>query len=209
MGAKTWMIAYSDGNAGDALKARPQLDRVATRELAEKLFPSQRLQPAEDGCLVFTCPRNNQVYVGCFPLLSIVAASDFALDKPSELPVRYLDAANGRTVYLHAMHSVVDWFAFAVWKEGELVRSLSLSPDSGVIENIGPRMSFEDAYWAGAYPVETDGEPYPLPFHPLDLGEAALLELFGYQLEGADSPIDPTEIPMSGFNRRKQWWKLW
>jgi hypothetical protein len=31
--------------------------------------------------------------------------------------------------------------------------------------------------------------PYPFPFHPLELGEAALREFFGYQLEGY---IDPS-----------------
>ncbi|MGW3628080.1 DUF6928 family protein, partial [Streptomyces sp. NPDC000880] len=29
------------------------------------------------------------------------------------------------------MHSVVDWLAFAVWEDGRLIRSLSLSPDDG------------------------------------------------------------------------------
>ncbi|WP_439145646.1 DUF6928 family protein [Streptomyces canus] len=33
------------------------------------------------------------------------------------------------------MHSVVGWFAFAAWGDGRLLRSLSLSPDSGIIEN--------------------------------------------------------------------------
>jgi hypothetical protein len=34
-------------------------------------------------------------------------------------------AAAGRRVVLHAMHSVVDWLAFAVWEDGRLLRSLS------------------------------------------------------------------------------------
>lgn len=38
-------------------------------------------------------------------------------------------------MYLHAMHSVVDWFAFAVWgPDGKLRRALSVSPANGVIE---------------------------------------------------------------------------
>jgi hypothetical protein len=35
------------------------------------------------------------------------------------------------------MHSVVDWFAYAVWIDGQLRRSLSLSPDSGIMEIVG------------------------------------------------------------------------
>jgi hypothetical protein len=54
------------------------------------------------------------------------------------------------------MHSVVDWLAFAVWEDGVLVRSLSLSPDGGGLENIGEPYDFEVPYWAGEYPVEPE-----------------------------------------------------
>ncbi len=80
------------------------------------------------------------------------------------------------------MHSVVDWFAFARRNSGQLVRSLSLSPDSGIMEDIGQRFSFEEPFWSGQ-PDDSEDD-YPFPFHPLELGEAALKEWFGYQLEG-------------------------
>jgi hypothetical protein len=51
------------------------------------------------------------------------------------------------------MHSVVDWFAFAVWQDGRLKRSLSLSPDSGVLEDIGAKLPFEEPYWSGKHPA--------------------------------------------------------
>lgn len=110
------------------------------------------------------------------------------------------------------MHSVVDWFAYAIWNEGNLRRSLSLSPDSGVLEDIGVRLPFEDPYWAGVHPViESDQEDfiYPFVFHPLELGEAALLDLFGYQLEGiSGAPLfDPEEISLMRFERYKTWWR--
>jgi hypothetical protein len=105
------------------------------------------------------------------------------------------------------MHSVVDWFAFAVWQDGHLKRSLSLSPDSGILEDIGPKLSFELPYWSGQHPAidpddqDEDEPPYPFPFHPLELGEAALLEFFGYQLEGSPSAIDPESFPLASFKR--------
>jgi len=37
-----------------------------------------------------------------------------ALDHPSKLDRRFLEMAAGRTVYLHSMHIVVDWFAGSV-----------------------------------------------------------------------------------------------
>ena len=55
---------------------------------------------------------------------------------------------------MHGMHSVVDWLCFAVWEDGRLIRSLSLSPDGGIQENIGEPFAFELPYWAGEHPVE-------------------------------------------------------
>jgi hypothetical protein len=50
------------------------------------------------------------------------------------------------------MHRVLDWFAYATWQEGRLVRSLSVSPDDGVIEDIGTPLPFEQPYWGSIPP---------------------------------------------------------
>src|SRR5688572_19395604 len=90
----------------------------------------------------------------------------------------------------------VDWLAFAVWEDSQLVRSMSLSPDNGIMENIGEPYSFELLpYWAGEHPVERthgwpDQEPYALPFHPLDMGEDALRAFFGFIIERMPDPED-------------------
>jgi len=209
------MLAYVDGNASEILQAKPQLDRAAAAALAARLFPGAQAEPAADSTLAYTCPRGGDICIGCFPGLTIIAASEFALDHPSQLPARFLEAGGGRTVILHAMHSVVDWFAYAVWVDGKLQRSLSVAPDSGIIEDIGARLAFEEPYWAGKHPAfepgEEDGD-YPFPFHPLELGDAALQEFFGYQIEGAAEPgpvVDADDIPLAGFRRAKPWWKFW
>jgi hypothetical protein len=77
--------------------------------------------------------------VSCFPGVSIVAAKEFGIDYPSMLSQNFIAAGGTGIVTLHAMHSVVDWFAFARWANGKLLRSLSLSPDSGILEDIGKR----------------------------------------------------------------------
>ena len=110
------------------------------------------------------------------------------------------------------MHSAVDWFAYAIWNEGKLQRSLSLSPESGLLEDIGERLPFEEPYWAGIHPVidpEDEESSYPLVFHPLELGEAALLDLFGYQLEGVVDPsqLEPDDVLLMRFKRSKPWWR--
>jgi hypothetical protein len=142
-----------------------------------------------------------------------VAAKEFAIDYPSKLPQRYIDAGGNGAVYLHAMISTVDWFAYAQWTNGRLVRSLSVCPDSGVMEDIGRRFPFEEPYWSGRYPATDDDDApnaYPLPFHPLDLGEAALRQLFGYQLEGFVDPalLEPESVPLVKYKRSSRW-KLW
>jgi hypothetical protein len=115
----------------------------------------------------------------------------------------------GRRICLHAMHSVVDWLAFAVWEDGELVRSLSVSPDDGVLEDIGERLPFETPYWDGRFPLgdDDDNEPYPLPFHPLEMGERTMRELFGFHAEGfrtldgemVEPTVDPWQVPVPAF----------
>jgi len=215
MGAKTWMIVFADSNAREALAAKPQLDREATQKLANTLFPGEKLEPIGDGDLSDTCPPDDELYIGCFPGVSVVAAEEFGIDYPSKLPQRFIAAGGSGTVTLHAMHSVVDWFAYATWANGKLVRSLSLSPDNGIMEDIGSRLPFEEPYWSGEHPaIDSDEEEhaYPFPFHPLDLGEATLKDKFGYQLEGyIDASLLKSElIPLVRYKRtRSPWWKFW
>jgi hypothetical protein len=213
MGAKTWMLVCSKGNPAEILRDKPALDREATIALAQRLFPTEKLEALGDGDLSHTCPADEELVVGCFPGLSVVAAKEFGIDYPSRLPAEFLALFPGHDIYLHAMHSVVDWFAYAVWADGKLQRSLSLSPDSGVLENIGGQLPFEQPYWAGAHPAvdpDEDEADYPFVFHPLELGDAALAALFGYQLEGMIDPalVEPDTIPLMRFKRKKSWWRF-
>ena len=172
------------------------------RDLPPPFFPREKLDCVGDCDLSHTSPPDNELHIGCFPGVSVIAAKEFGIDYPSMLPQKFIAAGGPGTVTLHAMHSVVDWFAFAQWTNGKLLRSLSLSPDSGILEDIGERMPFEEPYWSGDHPADDEEEaeetPYPFPFHPLELGEAALRELFGYQLEGYidNSLLDPFSVPL-------------
>lgn len=215
MGAKTWMLVLSNASAREALVVKPPLDRDATLKLANALFPGEKLEPIGDGDLSYTCPPNDEIHIGCFPGVSVVAAREFGIDYPSKLPQKFIAAGGAGVVTLHAMHSVVDWFAYAMWENGKLVRSLSLSPDSGIMEDVGQHLPFEEPYWSGEYPAvdsEEEQDAYPFPFHPLDLGEAALKDRFGYQLEGFIDPslLEPESIPLVRYKRsRSSWWKFW
>jgi hypothetical protein len=222
MGAKTCLLAHVQGQAAHTLAAIPDPDSASTASFVAFLFPEASFGTPGEADLSYTYSPDAAVIAGCFPGLRIVVASDFAIDRPSELPAMFI-AAQGTTI-LHAMHSVVDWFAFAVWEDGVLKRSLSVSPDDGVIESIGERLGFEAPYWEGAHPAadpNEEAEGYPLPFHPLELGDAALREYFGFQLEGYDDPslVEPERIRMFLFqpatfarknlSESRPWWKFW
>lgn len=176
----------------------------------------ERLDDLGDGNLQFTNPPDDELYIGCFPGVTVVAATEFGIDYPSTLPPQFLQARAAQKIYLHAMHSVVDWFAFAIWSNGTLIRSLSLSPDFGILEDIGDRLPFEVPYWTDEHPaVDEEEEEYAFPFHPLELGEAALHEFFGYYLEGythAPPPkLDAESIPLIHYRRSPQRsrWSFW
>jgi hypothetical protein len=213
MGARTGLLMYSDGCPIQHLKSGLVLDRNATAILVQNLFPTEKLSPIDDTDLLDSCPPDNQIVIGCFPNLTIVASKEVGLDYPSRLQQRFVQHGADRTMYLHAMHSVVDWFAFAIWERGQLKRSLSLSSGSGILEDIGKPLNFEKPYWEDQFPMHDPvvRDDHQFDFHPLDLGQSALLDLFGYQTEGkADaSKLDPENISLMRFERSKPFWKIW
>lgn len=206
MGARGWMLLYADGEVGPILQSVPAIDRDATWALVRRLYPAHRIAEVADGNLLEQAnPPDGQIYAGCFPGLAVVCTGDAALDRPSRLSRPFLDEAAGRTVYLHTMHSVADWFAYAVWPgDGTLLRALSLAPDPGIIENLGTPLAFEEPYWAGtrsASVADVGQPPYPFAFDPLALAEAALRALFGFNYQGLclDDDPDLERIILAGF----------
>ena len=207
MGAKIWVLVASSSSPAEHLRRIPSPDREASAALATRLFPKRRLVPLPDGDLSQTCPRSGEIVVGRFGDLSIVAAEEFGMDHLSRLPRELLEAFPGQQVRLVCMHSIVDWCAFAVWEDGRLIRSLSLSPDSGIIENIGTPLPFEKPFWETTDPEASESDEFP--FHPLELGDAALLDALGFQIEGDQGLYDPFEISLLRFGLAKPWWRFW
>ncbi|TMQ96167.1 hypothetical protein ETD83_21605 [Actinomadura soli] len=195
MGAKTALLAFSDGDIRPARLGATRSDQAETERLVRRIHPGHDVEPAGEGTLWDVNPPDDITYAARLPGVDVFCDWRLVFDRPSELPEHVLRAGAGRRIVMHGMHSVVDWFCFAVWEDGVLIRSLSLSPDAGIEENIGEPFDFERPYWAGEHPVEPipgwpDEDPYPLPFHPLDLGEDALRALFGFVIEGRLDPDD-------------------
>ncbi|HET6356247.1 DUF6928 family protein [Streptomyces sp.] len=208
MGAKTGLLVYADGDVPDLLRQVDAADLERTFAMMRRLYPDWEIAEAAGSDLwdgVY--PPDGTAYAASWSGVEIVCDRRVMIDYPSQLPRRLVEASAGRRAVLHAMHSVVDWLAFAVWEDGHLIRSLSLSPDGGIMENIGEPLPFELPYWAGDRPADVipwpgeDEEPYPLPFHPLDLGEDALRALCGFIQEGRPQPddVDADGIELHGF----------
>jgi hypothetical protein len=218
------MLAFADGDPVAILKSKPQLDRDACLATVRQLFPGMHFDALPDSDLSDSYPRNGELYVGCFPGLTILA-HDSLVTEPSALDRRFLDFAAGRTMIHHVMISTVDGFAYGIWEHGELRRSFVIDADSGTTEDIGQRRPFEEPFWAGEHQHEPPNPDYAggAPFHPLELAEAALLALFGYQLEGIIGPdeVQPETVPMMCFApaasatatsasaSARPWWKFW
>jgi hypothetical protein len=98
-------------------------------------------------------PAEGIVHAGSFPGIDVLRDRDVMTGRPSQLPGRLLAPDAGRRMILHAMHSGSDWLGYAVWQDGVLLRSLSLSPDGGITEGIGAPLMFEASFWAGEHPV--------------------------------------------------------
>ena len=199
LGAKTALLAYAAEDPVESLRRARESDPAATRTLVAATHPAWERTASSDGNLFDDCyPPEGTVYAGSFPGIDILCDLDVMDYLPSEFPARYLDAAVGRRVILHAMQSVTDTFAYAIWENDILIRSLYLSPATGIAENIGDPLAFEAPYWAGEHPV---GDRYPLPFHPLELGGAALRALFGFIIVGRRQPsdVDAESVKLAGF----------
>lgn len=201
MGAKAAILALGDRDFGESLRQLPHADPEQTAALVGEIFPGYQVELVEGWPLAdATYPDDDVIYALSAHGIDIMCDQRFMLDKPSELPAHVLGAAAGRRVALCALHSVDDSFAYAVWANGELVRSLSLSLPLRVIEDIGEPLDFEGPYWARRQAV-SGRDPGALGFHPLDLGEQAMRFLFGFALEGRPGPedVDASRIGMLGY----------
>ncbi|WP_404869767.1 DUF6928 family protein [Kitasatospora griseola] len=211
MGYRTSLLVYTDGEVPALLRQADVSDPGRTVAMMKRLTPGRTIEPTApvrlwDGLY----PPFGDAFAASFPGVDIVCDRRLISERPSELPAPLVAASAGRRLILHGMHSVVGWSAFAVWEDGRLVRSLSLCPDDGFIEDLGERLPFETPYWAADCNADTipwpdrAEDPNALPFHALALGVAALHALCGIDLDGPPGPnaVDGAAVQLHGFVAR-------
>ncbi|WP_035856457.1 DUF6928 family protein [Cryptosporangium arvum] len=204
MGAKTALFAVTEGDLRRALRGAVRADPAEVLALVRRVHPGYEVTPIGDGWLGDAVyPPDDISYATALAGTVLFCDRRLVHDRPSQLPAHLLRLGADRRIVMHGMHSGSDGLCFAVWENGSLVRSLSISPDGAIGENIGEPYDFERPYWAGERPVGStlSGDRYPLPFHPLELGEDALRALFGFIVEGRPDPddVDPQQVPLLGF----------
>lgn len=200
MGLDLSLLAYVHGDFLDL--SRPTDDGEAAAAIVKSLYPRtdygfEGSSPLDAGGF----PPKGRINVGTFEDGLLIATRDAALVNPTKLSTRYLRVAGARAVLLITQQTFYDMFAYARWVQGELVRSISVNPIGRVWESIGQPEAFETPFWEGKHQVSAD---YPLPFHPLDMSDAALRSLLRLHVEGPPGPglADPSQTTVHCFGRR-------
>jgi hypothetical protein len=160
-------------------------DPAFEMDLARSIFPG-RIRPWRAGTLGNDlCPAPGELFITGNAEVGLVCYRGLALDRPSRLPAHWLDEIPGSVIVLHACSAELGFLAQAMWDDGELIRSLSISTDLGVIEDIGEEFWFETDFWAGARPPARGIPTGNLYFDPLELAAVAAQELLDLDLSTA------------------------
>ncbi|MFJ5925805.1 DUF6928 family protein [Kitasatospora sp. NPDC092948] len=193
MGFKTGLPMFADGEVPARLRQGGAADLGRTVAMMQRLTPGRTVEPTAPRLGHALHPPSGPAFAASFPGVDVVCDRQLPADRPSELPAPPVAASAGRRLVLHAMHSVADWSAFAVREDGRLVRSTSVYPDEGFIEDIGEPLPFEAPYRAEGLDM--------LPFRALALGVDALRALCGISLEDPPGPADVNDmvIELHGF----------
>lgn len=205
MGSKSAVVVFAEAEPRRAFRDAGLTDHDKSKRLAEITLGATA---QETGLLTLDLavwPDSGIVCAASLPECEVVCSRELARYRPSELTEWILRLANGRGAYAVFMHSAEDWAAFAVWSDGALVRSLSMNSSSGVMEDMGEHLPFEFPFWEGERSVRNEPN-YALPFHPIDFGNEALREFFGFVLEGREDELcfDLEEFEVPAFRAVSQ-----
>ncbi|MFF0814945.1 DUF6928 family protein [Rhodococcus sp. NPDC003318] len=231
MGPTASTIWYVDApDPAAVLRGHPDPDSDAALALAGRMYPEKVAVPLTSGSLAASAgPQGHEVFIGCYPGLTVVCGANLALQRPSTLPDHWTRPLASEHTYLIGADSAGPWGAFATWERGALRRSFSAS-SAHIYENIGLPLVWERPFWAGEHParhpIETLPHPQSLPFDPGEFADAANAHWLGLRFDpepanetaaaelqvcgftlyaaGEEPPTIPDEPEIRGLRR---WWR--
>lgn len=209
MGAKTGLLMYADGDIPGLLRHAEAPDPDRTSALVRRSYPDAAIERWQGSTLYNgVYPPPGRAYAGSWPGLDVLADRRLMIDSPSQLPEHLVAAGAGRLPRT-ARHA----------QRGRLARLRRVGgrPPAPLPEPV-PRQRRDREHRHPA-PLRTallgladrpadvipwpgeEQDPYPLPFHPLELGEVALRSLCGFIQEGYPEPddVDAEAISLLGF----------
>ncbi|TCJ94209.1 DUF6928 family protein [Nocardia alba] len=198
-----WYVDTPDPVA--VLRGQVESDPVAAAALAGQLYADHDVRPHMVGTLAgCAAPDRDEVYIGCYPGLTVVCTAEAALVHPTKLPDLLVRPLASEHTYLVSYDATLHWGAFAHWERGEFRRSFS-STRVDILENEGLPMVWERTFWAGEHPVPWRGsdhpEPQSLPFDPPDFADAANAQWLGFRYLAPAAPggFAAGELSVCGF----------
>ncbi|MFD5654011.1 DUF6928 family protein [Streptomyces sp. NPDC127039] len=200
MGSKAAILVLTHERPERLFQDISGLDQSRSISLAERFFGGVPRQSGVAPLDLAVWPEEGAACVASFPRFDVVCSRKISHDLPSEIASDVARLAGLRSAYAVCMESSRDWASIFAWSPKGVTRSLSLSPEGGVVEDVGQRFPFEVPFWSGRRSVRVSD--YQLPFHPIDLGNEALRIFFNFILEGTEDDlcVDPEEIEMPVFH---------
>jgi hypothetical protein len=210
MGFKTALYAVGPGVPADDLRAHAEGGAQAAAAALARWFPDTAASP--DGASTLAeggyPGGEDTVYVATFGPTTVFGGMA-PMGQVERLGRAAAEA--GLMTWQLMIHSVVDLCQFEVHRaDGSVLRSFEAYSDKDLADSrddaVGDPLPFEAPYWAGEHREDDEGA-YD-PFHPLELGEAAIAWMFATSGEGApddavqaglDPLLDAFEVPMHGF----------
>lgn len=193
MGFSGIFFAISDKAPREDVWSQPESGRARAEEVMQQLF-GDRYEYSKESDVYSATLSGDRLWVGNWGNTTIVAGDYGDSAPPLELP-------EGFGTWELMLQSSVDAFGFVVkggpWGD----RELEMDPDNGTNFQetmTGKPLPFEEPYFRGEHSMydedEAPEDQYPLPFHPLDLGNAAMLWSFG--IEAETPPRDDVMTPL-------------
>lgn len=210
MGFTCALVALSPGIPREDIERHGEGGVEAAAAQVKRLMPGDWAH-AETGTLDDAfLPDDGDLWVGTWGPTTVLAYLDV------DSAYQQVKGRDSRGAWLVAVHSVVDFCGYVTPShfKGRKVEVTFESGTDGLRAALTePLLPFEEPYAEGEHSI--DGFPY----HPLELGESALLWVFGVMGEGAPvdpvsaevDPLEPWDVVMHRFARvepaKRSWWQ--